>query len=187
MKQVIVQPRRSGKTTWLLEQYNNQYFDKEYVCCNAYQISYLNDSFNNEVQFKSISNICHSLECEYVNRKNYTFYLDEYFLYPKKEREYITKYLINNNCNFIAIGTPDKLYNSQDIECIQTWRKNYIGLRHLNKMLKTEAQMKEEFGSDLMYNLISYNEVEVKLWNDYRLSAWPKEQYETEVLGKLYV
>ena len=175
MKQLYIRPRRSGKTTWLLEQYNNPYFDKEYICCNIHQAHYLNRSFNTKDRFKSISNICHSLEYDYVNRKNYTFYLDDYFFYPKKERECLTKYLINNNCNFIAISTSDKLYNSQDIECIQTWRNNYIGLKHLNKMLKTEAQMEEEFGSDLMYNLISYNEVDIKLWNDYRLSAWPKE------------
>lgn len=193
MKQLHIRPRQSGKTTWLVNMFKKDILGSYFICLNCeHRNKILNNYFNQKgssLYYSSDPVQCHvitvdQLRFNNINIFNKPLFIDEYFL--NKNREWLTRYLIGNNLNFIAISTSDKLYNLQDVEYIQAWRENYNGLRDLNKMLKTEEQMIKEFGSEVFYNLLSYNEVEVIPWDDYRLSAWPKEQYETEVLGKYF-
>lgn len=187
MKELIIQPRQTGKTTWLLEKRKDIFPDWQYVCIGTTQAAQLKEMHNIKSKFITIKDCCHQLQYDYVNYKQTTFLLDEYFLYPKKEREYITKYLINNNCNFIAISTPDKLYNRDLIDSIKYWRQiQNDPCKYKPYIVKTEKQLAEDYGNDIVYNLISYPEVEVKYWEDTLLNKYGREKYETDILGKVY-
>jgi hypothetical protein len=170
VKDLIIRPRRSGKTSWLKREY------KSFLVAghNCYMVTRnANDS----------SGECCILPVDYINgtyEENDIFFIDEYFFLPNRDE--FTHALINRNHNFIAVGTPDCLYDAENIELIKLWRKT----RDLDKnsyITKTETFVASKFGSKNVYNLLSYPYVNVVPWVNKLLAT---EEYETEILGKIY-
>lgn len=170
MKQLIIQPRRTGKSTWLLKQYNEFKFNFD----NCYIVT------PNPCDCLMRNNYIQSID--YLKSKwpfDSIFFIDEYFFLP--DRSEFTEAIMRNNHSFIAISTSDKLYDKELINKIKLWRRNRNKPR-FKGIFKDEGKMFFDFSKEYLYNFLSYPDVNVKECG----MELGGTKYETEILGKLY-
>lgn len=188
MKQLIIQPREAGKTSWLINEFIKNVLNNGQV---SYYIVH-----NNNIK-KNIQKICEQngyyTNCVFTSKEllerganlNSCIFIDDYFqLLELTDRRNLTKYIMEHNLDFIAISTPDKLYDIKKLNDIKAWR-NLKKDSNLYNILKTKEQMEDDFGIDYFYNFLSYSNVYIDEYNKDKL-LYHFKKYETEVLGNIY-
>ena len=188
MKQLIIQPRGVGKTAWLINKFIDNVLIKGQVSYYIVQNLEIKKRISTLLQEKGYYTNNVFTSKEFLERRanlNSCIFIDEYFHLPElTDRRNLTKYIMKYNLNFIAIGTSDKLYNKRKLNDIKHWR-NLKKDSNLYSILKTEEQMKNDFGIDYFYNFLSYPNVDIVEYNKEKL-LYPFKKYETEVLGNIY-
>ena len=187
MKQLIIQPRGVGKTTWLIDKFIDNVLNNRQVSYYIVLNLEIKKRISTLLQEKGYYTNCVFTSKEFLERGanlNSCVFIDDYFHLPEFiDRRNLTKYIMNYNLNFIAIGTSDKLYDKRKLNDIKVWR-NLKKDSNLYSILKTEEQMKNDFGIDYFYNFLSYSNVDIIEYKKKLLYSFKK--YETEVLGNIY-
>lgn len=192
---LYIRPRCSGKTTDLLQKFNsvNKQNPNEslFIVPNIQirnmvramtpyrqQVFTVEELQNIFIGLSPFNNI-------YLNKIT-TIFIDEYFSMQKFYPfifELATKYDIE------AIGTPVEQFFSSDVSSVKKWWSIlYTDFQDIDyRILKSQNEMIETFGVDIMMNLLVHPNTNVVLpWQSDQKRYMSKEQYEMEVEGKIF-
>jgi hypothetical protein len=184
MNQLIIKPRRSGKTSLLYYKFSN---DPKGIFVTL-NMNNLRATHTEHIKRPLMITQEQMMQGNVHTNPdiNPTFYLDEYFHFRPEVKKSLFNVFLLKGLNFIAIGTPTTQYSHQDIDDVKEWW-TLMGQRKSTGILKTESQMVEAYGEDLMYSLIVAPGVTITApIGDEMKKFLSKEQYEREVLGNLY-
>lgn len=112
-----------------------------------------------------------------------TLFVDEYCFMSDKITTAIWNLASEPNCPTIhALSTPKKRYKRSDIENCRMWWK--LKSEGIYRILKSEEDMINFYGKDLLFNLLVHPNCKTLTYNRY--AHLPKEQIQTEILGNIY-
>lgn len=190
---VYIRPRRTGKTTWLIDKFIREYAinsDCYFIVLNENMKDMVRNVLYNAYRFESKHPIFDHIitQSQYIFNTRYIgisfrkikLFIDEIDLMSKEfKRELYGSY------QYIAVTTPARLYNKEQIDKIRFWlkaRRDGFG-----NVLCSMDELTDRYGDDsLIYShMIDINTEIIEWKEDYRKMLSP-DQFKIEILGELW-
>ena len=196
MSKLIIRPRQTGKTTFLVNE-----FIKDpkgiFITVHSEQIRDIAVRLNArggqsvETAVKQSHVITPS---EFTRMLMYggecsghTYYIDEYCFLPIATKLLLFNLHMLHPLNIVAISTPNKQYSRTAVATVRKWWTWQQARKHAD-ILMSELDMVNKYGEDLMYNLLVVPNMELDLGRDTEQlhKILSDEGYKTEVLGQIF-
>jgi hypothetical protein len=180
--QLVIKPRMTGKTTFILEELKKNPNAKVIVAHGEMYRRFVGDNFVNKDQVIFCTNECF---VGHVATLTTHLYIDDYFDLPMNIKEKI--FNLNEYktiCSTTAFGTPSKQFYTTDITLCRAWWKNK---KELGPILKDLDEMVDIYSKELMYNLIVHPDFTYVYSHDpFKYKHLSPEQFQTQILGNIF-
>lgn len=192
MTELIIRPRRTGKTTDLINKFRSVSSKSIFITPHKNQIPDIIHQFNlpsdrgSRITTQEFFNKSIPREFQLLGHKTpviENYFIDEYFSMPLNAKKEIFR-LAQQGFNITAIGTPVIQYKLKEVEACKLWHSTMIQGGVITTILLSYVQMCEKYTEELMNNLLVLPGGLVRHYMS-EADTMCKEQFEMEILGRI--
>jgi len=195
-------PRQHGKTKLLLEKalrlYEN---DKKFLFISPNTTGnemtkmkfqenlwrknkmYFKDEKNVNELFLTIDSVFQLNQHELFNKNVKHIFIDEYLYYSNRNQAWLYNSLAHTDNKIYISTSPREMFDRQLFELVKTIKRENIRLYDF--LTFTDIKMKEQYVY-LYNNFLTDINTELCYWYDYQKKNYGKENFDLEVLGKIF-